>query len=219
MEHFRTLIIIEFVFLSLFFYSARGNENRDLVFESLKEKEQNIDTISFSYLKKVIIEGIDESYTIKGLIFFKEPKLLRIEQREPVKKLFITDGTRAIIFVEEFNQVIQSRDIDNLSESVGIDLNLVLFRQLTDYIKKNYEVELVESEGDHYILSLLPDSDEDSRLKLYISMRDYLLEKTVYMTPTTNVTTEFYDIEVNRDLDSSIFKFESPKGAEIIDLP
>jgi len=219
MKYLRTLIILQIVFLSLFFYSARGNENRALVFENLKEREQNIDTISFSYLKRIVIGEIDESYTIKGVIFFREPKLLRIEQKEPVEKLFITDGTRAIIFVEEFNQVIQSNDIDNLSGNLGIDLNLVLFRQLTDYIEKNYEVELIECEGEYYVLNLKSDSDEDSRLKLYISKKDYLLEKTVYVSPNTTVTTEFSDIEINKDLDSSIFEFESPEGAETINIP
>lgn len=219
MKYLRTLIILQIVFLPLFFYCVRGSENRALVFENLKEREKNIDTISFSYLKRIVIGEIDESYTIKGVIFFREPKLLRIEQKEPVEKLFITDGTRAIIFVEEFNQVIQSNDIDNLSGNLGIDLNLVLFRQLTDYIEKNYEVELVECEGEYYVLNLKSDSDEDSRLRLYISKKDYLLEKTVYVNPNTTVTTEFSDIEINEDLDSSIFEFESPEGAETINIP
>lgn len=219
MEYSRKLIILQIIFLTLFSYYVWGSENKVLVFENLRKKEKNIDTISFSYLKRVIIGEIDESYTIKGLVFYKEPKLLRIEQKEPIKKLFICDGTRAIIFVEEFNQIIQSNDIDNLSKSLGIDLNLVLFRQLTDYIEKNYEVESVECEGEHYVFNLKSESDEDKRLRLYISRQDYLLEKAVYINPTTTVTTEFFDIEVNRDLNSSIFNFKSPEGAETIDIP
>ncbi|MGH7791283.1 MAG: LolA family protein, partial [Thermodesulfobacteriota bacterium] len=72
----------------------------------------------------------------------------------------------------------------------------------------------------NYLIDLTPkeNTDEEDYNKVTISVDKTMLVKTIYLyDPFGNLTrVRLENIEINKGIPDSLFKFEVPKGAEII---
>jgi len=109
--------------------------------------------------------------------------------------------------------------------------SMVIGRNTGENVEKNYSITLVEDKlaekrGVHVVELVpkngdqLPDPTFDV-LQVWIRDEDSVPVQFMYRSKKNEMTfiLSFKNVKVNEDLDESIFKFEVPKGVQVITVP
>ena len=157
--------------------------------------------------------------TAKGHLYFGRPGMMRWHYKIPEEYLIITDGVTVWIYRPEDNQVMVGRSVDYFGSKEGADF----FSKPGD-LSKEFIVEPAPKkleEKDHYVLRLVPRTERPNLAELYlfISKETFDIAKSVSCNVFGDETTlRFERYRFNRASDPSLFVFESPKGAEVVQL-
>lgn len=157
--------------------------------------------------------------TAKGHLYFGRPGMMRWHYKMPEEYLIITDGVTVWIYRPEDNQVMLGRSVDYFGSKEGAD-----FFSKPGELSKEFIVELAPEklqEKDHYVLRLVPRTERPSLAELYLSISKETFD--VAKSVSSNVfgdetTLRFERYRFDRALDPSLFVFEIPNGAEVVQL-
>ena len=157
--------------------------------------------------------------TAKGHLYFGRPGMMRWHYKIPEEYLIITDGVTVWIYRPEDNQVMLGRSVDYFGSKEGAD-----FFSKPGELSKEFIVELAPEklqERDHYVLKLVPRTERPSLAELYLSIskKTFDVAKSVSSNVFGDETTlRFERYRFDRALDPSLFVFEIPNGAEVVQL-
>jgi outer membrane lipoprotein-sorting protein len=96
------------------------------------------------------------------------------------------------------------------------------FGKSMEYLKKNYQIRLLEKKKDFCSLELIPKKEEElryiSKMILWIDTKKYWPVKTKIFEPNGDATLiEFKNIKINTKISDSEFEFKVPKGVEVVE--
>ena len=157
--------------------------------------------------------------TAKGHLYFGRPGMMRWHYKIPEEYLIIADGVTVWIYRPEENQVMVGRSVDYFGSEGGAD-----FFSKPGELAKEFIVELAPQklqEKDHYVLRLVPRTERPSlaELCLFISKETFDVAKSVSSNVFGDETTlRFERYRFDRAIDPSLFVFEIPSGAEVVQL-
>jgi outer membrane lipoprotein carrier protein len=155
--------------------------------------------------------------TAKGHLYFGSPGMMRWHYKTPEEYLIITDGDTVWIYRPDENQVMLGRAVDYFEK--GAD-----FFSKPAELSKEFTVALAAEElqeKEHYVLKFVPKTEMASltELYLYISKETFDIKKTVTDNAFGDKTIIIFDHHrFGQGLSSSLFVFEIPKGAEVLQL-
>jgi len=153
----------------------------------------------------------------QGRLVVKRPKMMRWDFTKPDKRLFLTDGKQMWIHSPEENQVIHYRDITG-AQSGGVD---VLLSEM-DKIDESFNVALDttgKASSESYFALLLTPKTEAPFKSIFLEVhKQKLTLKRVLVVDTFDNETElrFSSVKVNGNVADSLFQFDIPEGAELI---
>ena len=157
--------------------------------------------------------------TAMGHLYFGRPGMMRWHYKTPEEYLIITDGDTVWIYRPEENQVMLGRAVDYFGSKKGAD-----FFTKPGELSREFVLELapkeVQEKG-HYVLRLVPRKERPSLAELYlfISKETFDIVKSVACNAFGDRTTLRFDrYRFNQGLKSSLFVFEIPNGAEVLQL-
>ena len=170
------------------------------------------------YIRRIARKAIEE----KGRVAIKKPARMRWDYLTPEKKLSVTDGDKSYFYLPEENQVV-------VSHSAGIDLGLTPGSPMSLLAGNTRLVDSftavlspTEPRSGGVMLRLTPRSPREDfeRVELEVAPEDGQLLRIV-VTDSQGDETEFLfeDIEENRGLPDSIFRFVIPTGVEVVMAP
>ena len=157
--------------------------------------------------------------TAKGHLYFGHPGMMRWHYKTPEEYLIITDADTVWIYRPEENQVMLGRAVDYFGSRKGADFFTKPGELSTEFIVELVPKELQEK--NHYVLRLVPRTERPSLAELYlfISKETFDIVKSVTCNPFGDKTTVRFDsCRFNRGLNSSLFMFQIPNGAEVLQL-
>jgi outer membrane lipoprotein carrier protein len=137
----------------------------------------------------------------------------------PEEYFIITDGDTVWIYRPVENQVMLGRAVHYFGSKKGTDL----FTKPGE-LSKEFIVELAPKEvqeKDRYALRLVPKTEGSSLAELYlfVSKETFDIVKSVtYNAFGDKTTIRFDSYRFDRGLNSSLFVFEIPNGAEVLQL-
>jgi outer membrane lipoprotein carrier protein len=157
--------------------------------------------------------------TARGHLYFGRPGMMRWHYKVPEEYLIITDGDTIWIYRPEENQVMLGRAVDYFGNKKGAD-----FFTKPGELSREFTIELAPKdvqEEAYYVLRLVPRTERPNMTELYlfVSKETFQIVKSVtYNAFGEKTTIQFDGYRFDRGLNSSLFVFEIPKGAEVVPL-
>lgn len=209
---FYTLAVMSFILL-LSAGESHAISAKDII-KNVKKKYESIQSLKANFKQIYVWKLAGETQTLEGTLLLKSGDRYRIETND---QIIVTDGKKVWTYSKANNQVI----IDVLTKSDENKLPKdLLFRYSEDYVPHYIGEEEVDGRKT-YLLNLVP-KDQDAfikSMKIWVDASDWLTIKISQTDLNDNVNTYFVtNIEDNVDLPNSLFSFQIPPGAEVIDL-
>jgi outer membrane lipoprotein carrier protein len=171
------------------------------------------------FVQESHLKAMDVVDTAKGHLYFGRPGTMRWHYEMPEEYLIITDGDRVWIYRPAENQVMVGRAIDYFGSNKGTDLFTKPGELSKEFILEVAPKEVREK--DCYALRLVPKTKRPSvaELHLFVSKKTFDIAKSVtYNAFGDKTTIRFEGYRFGRGLNSSLFVFEIPHGAEVLEL-
>lgn len=100
-----------------------------------------------------------------------------------------------------------------------IPKGLIPMNDFVPDLRKNFDLELIESKSSHVIISAVPkDADAGYKLELLVSSQTWIIQEVKFLSETAEVKTLFSRLEINPATTSDLFSIKVPKGVEVIPL-
>jgi len=184
------------------------------VTEQLQHRYEMIDdaVVQFEQRVKFGYSNIEQNFT--GTLKMKKPKHYRVESEH---QTIVTDGTTVWAYSTANNQVI----VDHYKENS----NSISPEQFMLNLPTNYYASLLGKEkqatGNIILLKLVPKDDRSfvKSVKISVEENGWMVRKIMILDVNETETTYIVrDIKLNTNMKEKVFTFETPAGAEIVDL-
>lgn len=163
------------------------------------------------------IKALDITDTASGKLIVKRPGMMKWEYEKPDRQIIITDGKVLWVYRPEDNQVMIGKAPSFFGDGKGAG-----FLADMKLIRKIFRITLEESDSaEYYVLKLIPQEKniDISALLLSISKKTFDVVKIVTFNSYGDKTRiKFKDIQLQQNINDSVFKFIIPEGADIIQL-
>jgi len=184
------------------------------VTENLQRRYEMIDNATAQFEQHVRFGFSNIEQTFRGTLIMKKPNHYRIESEH---QTIVTDGVTVWAYSTANNQVI----IDKYKENS----NSLSPEQFMLNLPANYYTSVLGleklSEGELILLKLVPKDDRSfvKSVKLSVEEHDWLVRKILILDVNeTETTYTVKDVKLNTAIKEKTFVFETPEGAEVVDL-
>jgi outer membrane lipoprotein-sorting protein len=207
------------------------------IVKNFRKKYEKTNNFSADFEQTTIVAG--RKRVANGRLSFQKPNLLRQEYLDPsdpkhTTQLIVSDGQTLWSYTPLINQVTKTK----LEQDESHMELLPGFGRELENIEKNYSLSIVEDKlagkrGIHSV-ELIPvpakvgapqERDEVSDLfdvlQVWIRDEDSVPVQFMYKHRKNETTfvLSFKNIKINENIDESTFKFEVPKGVQVITVP
>ena len=169
------------------------------------------------FYQESTLKEMDITDSASGKVFVKRPGKMRWEYQKPDVQIIITDSEHLWIYRPEDNQVMVGEAPVYFGGGKGAS-----FLSDMKSIRKTFKIrdQLVDTDR-HYVLKLVPIQKmvDISDIYLTVSKKTYEIEKIVTYNSfgdRTRIHLSHYDF--NFKLDDAMFRFEIPKGVDVLQL-
>lgn len=212
--NFKSVIIINIVILSLGPQIFAGSISAKNIIRNVKKKYEAIQSLKADFKQVYTWELVGETQTLEGTLYLKTGNRYRIETES---QIIVTDGNIVWTYSKSTNQVII--DLLNKSEENPLPKDL-LFKYSEEYVPHLVGEEKIDS-NKTYVLNLIPKDEEAfiKSMKIWVDASNWLTIKIEQVDINDNVNTYYVsDIEQNMELSNTLFTFQIPPDAEVVDL-
>jgi outer membrane lipoprotein carrier protein len=152
--------------------------------------------------------------TESGELYLRKPKRMRWEYRKPPGKLFLSDGKDVYFYVPSANRVEKMK----LKESADMRTPLAFLIGKLDFYRDFREFRTRPEGEDTYIVAL-PKSDKSPYTQVeFLVTPSYRIRRLVVKGQDQSVMEfQFTQEKLNPHLDSKLFQFKMPPGAELVE--
>lgn len=212
----KKLIFIGAAFTLMCSLGSAGADAKDAkeIIKNVKEKYNKVQSLKADFEQIFSWELAGETQKVNGTLYLNSQNNYRIETEN---QLIVTDGTNVWIYSKGDGQVI----IDLLRQSEENPLPKDLLFKYSEEYKPHYVGEETLDGEKTYVLNLIP-KEEDAlitSMQIWVDASDWYTVKIMQTDINENVNTyQISNIEENIALEPSLFKFEIPDEAEVVDL-
>jgi len=152
--------------------------------------------------------------TEAGILYLRKPGRMRWDYTSPAGKLFISDGKSVFLYLPSSNSVkkMKLKDTEDMRAPLAFLLGKLNF-------EKEFRNTQARPEGNETVITAEPKSDNLPYSKVEFTVAPTFEIRKLRVTNLDQTTLEFaFDAEkLNPPLANSLFKFEAPPGAEVVD--
>ncbi len=195
-----------------FFGQAAHAQDADAVFQRLKAKYDAIDGLRASFTQTMTSAYTDDEASFSGALAFQGQQY-RVETGN---QTVVSDGKTTYIYLPAENQVL----IGDPAEGEMASPSDFLLNYDTHFNASAVSVEQLDGQT-HYKLTLTPKNGSSMFQSATIWLRDrddIITRMELLDVNETTMTFNLTNVEINPRLDANTFVFETPDGAEVIDL-
>ena len=200
--------------LFILFVASSAQSVEDIV-EEIQERYEGLENLSAEFKQVEFFQLTGSKNETTGKIYVKNGTQYRLETED---RIIVTDGVTVWTYSMFNNQVLIDRVKKNDASVLPRDL---LFKYPRDYYASLLSTEDYEDE-EHYVLKLDPKEEIHGyikSMKIWVKSDSYLISKIEYTDFNENTSIfAIRKIDIKKDLQESLFKFEVPEGVETVDL-
>ena len=209
------LILISFIAVN-FSYAAESELTLEQILDRV-EKHYTGKNFQAEFIQESTIKAMDIVDFASGKIFVRYPGMMRWEYEKPEKQIIITDGHKLWIYRPSDNQVLTGSAPAFFSDGKGAS-----FLSDIKLIRQKFKISLENSkEGFFHELKLQP---LEKRLdvidiRLSVTKNTFTVIRIItYNSYGDENRIEFANHQFDVKLDESLFSFEIPPGADVVQL-
>jgi len=225
----RNIILMRKLALPLFLFVFFGVVNTLYAGESIPEILQGVRNhygtlpgLTVPYEREIVTRSMAMLGTqmkgdlATGLIHFKPPHYLKVEQKTPKTEYVISDGKVLWWYIPE-----KALAYRYPSEKLGKELQVLsdTFQGLK-HAEKNFNITMKEIEGKGYLLNLIPDPpwQQVEHIGLLIDPQEYRIRMIAIYNYVGGITRFMLEkLSVRYDLDEGSFQFKVPDGVKVLE--
>jgi chaperone LolA len=210
----RNIAIPLLVLVALFVVPPASAQSASDIVKKVRKKYDKLNTLRIDFEQVYHWVLADETNTIRGTLYLTKDNRYRVELPN---QLIITDGKTVWTYSKDLNQVM----LDRLSKDAG---NPVPGELMLRY-SRDFEARMVGKEKvnnvDTYVIELVPKRQDEfvRKVRLWIDKSRWIVVRLRQEDLNGNVTV--YNVTrlvENPTLNSKLFTFEIPEGAQVVDL-
>jgi len=152
--------------------------------------------------------------TEAGVLYLRKPGRMRWDYTSPAGKLFISDGKSVFLYLPSSNSVkkMKLKDTEDMRAPLAFLLGKLNF-------EKEFRNTQARPEGNETVITAEPKSDNLPYSKVEFTVAPTFEIRKLRVTNLDQTTLEFaFDAEkLNPPLANSLFQFQAPPGAEVVD--
>ena len=193
----------------------------DPLLAQLQVKMQRLESLRGRFAQRLESRGLGRARVETGKFAIRKPGSMRWEYEKPEKKLAVTDGETTWLHLPEDNEV----HVGRYPTGGGAAASSLLAGRLRldeDFVARRLTAEESGPQGvaGAMVIHLTPANPQEEFEALLLAVDPKSLQVrrlTVLDALGGRMTFEFFDLEENAVLDDSLFRFEMPRGVEVID--
>ena len=201
-------------------YSGQ-KESIDTVVDKIQKKYEKIADFHADFTQEATVKALNKVQKSDGEVWFKKPGKMRWNYYEPFKDEIVSDGNTLWFYNEEEKQVIES-PLDSVSGTETTSTLLSGLGRIKNLYKTSFsDSKEFQSDG-NYLIDLRPKDEGEDYNKVTLSInKNTMMVDTIYLyDPFGNLTkVKLKDIQVDKGVPDSLFKFKVPSGVEVIKPP
>ena len=185
----------------------------------LERAEKEVQSLRFEFTQTTTLSIGGRAVESRGTAIFQRPNRFRVEQLAPEPQTFVSNGKQFWVYFPDRGQVLKD-SMDNWSRFAGFPQGLTPFRMNVTEMKKKYKFSLEEENGGP-VLTLTP-VDAGSypyTLRLSVDLATGIAQQTTLTSENLTAVVRVQNVKVNPSLEASLFRFQPPKGTEILEVP
>jgi len=197
-----------------------SGESAEDVLKNMEKSYAIINDITFGFTQKMTIIPTGETETLSGDAAFKKPDKFRITDKKPQEQTIVSDGKNVYLYSKRHNQVTVE---EAGADAGGIPRQFFDFSSVISGLRDGYDISVEKEDAKHIVLSCAPkhkdgtpDSSVGSKVKLWVTKNGYLLDRMETSTDATVSDIAVSKVKTNPGMSDSMFKFNIPKGAEVV---
>jgi len=194
--------------------------NSDLTLEQILdrlEKHYTGNNFKAEFIQESTVQAMEITDFASGKIFVRYPGKMRWEYEKPERQIIITDGFKLWIYRPADNQVMTGSAPAFFSDGKGAS-----FLSDITLVRKKFNISLGESKDDFfYELKLKPleKTLDVTDIRLSVTKNTFTVIRVVtYNSYGDKNHIEFLNHEFKADLKDSLFSFEAPEGADVLQM-
>lgn len=219
MKIYSTIILMVFLTLPL-----RAEDISQIV-DKIQKTYDGIKDFKADFMQESTNKALKYTITDTGVVYFKKPGKMRwdyikkVDNKDILLQKIVNDGEKIYFYTPADNQVI----VDNIrsvipSRAPGNFLaGMGSIKKDFDVVENYYKSE--KKRQDYYYLELKPKAAIKGVKNIFIAVdkEKYLVRETITVDPFENTTKiVFSNIEKNKSIPDDVFKFQVPKGVNVI---
>ena len=216
----RILLLAVLTLIALAAFNSSHAADKDLTLEQILDRLENHYTdksFQADFIQESTIKAMDIVDYASGKVFVRYPGKMRWEYEKPEKQVIITDGRKLWIYRPADNQVMTGSAPAFFSDGKGAS-----FLSDIRLIRRKFKITLQNSKEDFfYELRLRPleKTLDVADIQLTVTKLSFTVVRIVtYNSYGDENRIEFTNHEFNVKLDDSLFSFDIPPGADVVQL-
>ncbi len=195
------------------------------VVDKIQNTYNDIKDFKADFIQESTNKALKYTITDTGVVYFKKPGKMRwdyikkVDGKEILLQKIVNDGEKIYFYnpadnqvlVDDFKNIVPSRAPASFLGGMG---NI---KKDFDVVENYYKSE--KRTPDLYYLELIPKEKIKGVNKIFIAVdkEKYLVRETITVDPFENTTKiMFSNIERNKSIPDEVFKFQIPKGVNVI---
>jgi outer membrane lipoprotein carrier protein len=194
--------------------NALASEEQEAL-DAIQKQYESVKTITARFVQKSYVKTMNQTLEARGKVQIKKPGKMKWVYNAPEPQVLVSNEKILWLYVPDEGQVTKV-PVESIYSSNTPALFLAGKGKLTD----SFDVLTVSTEDGLTTVVLNPKEEDNSvdRLALVANSKSYqIVGSTVYDKLGNRTEINFSDIQVNIKISESTFKFEVPKGVELLD--
>ena len=197
----------------------------DEILAEVQKKHSNMESMRANYVRVTTTKGMEgifqstSKHTASGMLMFKKPAKLSLDQSQPRTEKMVTNGRSVWWYIPEENQVHLYPEVDVYTELKPL---LDFFNGLS-VLEGQYMITVIpagtEGEKDHRLdMTRMKKRPGTSDMTVWVKPGTYELVGFQQVSLTGDITHfTLTEVELNPNLQDGIFNFRVPAGVEVIE--
>lgn len=190
---------------------AAGNSPAAGDADRLKAFLNGLSTLEADFHQSLYDENLNELEQSRGAFLLSRPDRFRWDYRQPEAQLIVADGEKVWIYDRDLSQV----TVRKLGTALGATPATLLSSDAP--VETNFEVSALNPSGGLDWIGLKPRLSDTGFAYIRLGFRGNALELMELIDNFGQLTrVEFKNVKRNTRIDPASFKFDPPKGVDII---
>ena len=212
------LCLIWFIFLSQAPCASSDSLSISQILERVQRRYASAD-FEADFVQESHLKAMGMVDAAQGHVYFRPPTMMRWHYKTPGQHLIITDGQSVWIYLPEENQVMVGRAVNYFGGTKWAEFFTEPGKLLDDFVVQLAAKELQKKE--RFVLRLVPKKEQPNLAQVLLSISKTtfdIVQSVTYNAFGDKTSILFSQFKFNQELDLSLFAFEIPNDADVLQL-